>query len=91
MARGSCYILVEKQAVESAAIALSGTGANDSCDARNVVGVFLYWTSSTGRGDEMARFFWICVGGAVGTATRYLLGGWVPTVLGSRFPTERWP
>jgi CrcB protein len=34
----------------------------------------------------MARFFWICVGGAVGTATRYLLGGWIPTVLGIAFP-----
>src|SRR5262245_60165949 len=34
----------------------------------------------------MSRFFWICVGGAAGTAARYLLGGWLLGLLGSSFP-----
>ena len=34
----------------------------------------------------MARFFWICLGGAVGTATRYLFTGWLPGLLGIAFP-----
>lgn len=34
----------------------------------------------------MARFFWVCVGGAVGTGARYLLSGWVLSRLGSSFP-----
>lgn len=34
----------------------------------------------------MARFFWVCLGGAVGTGARYLLSGWVLTRLGSSFP-----
>ena len=25
----------------------------------------------------MARFLWICLGGAVGTGARYLLSGWL--------------
>lgn len=32
------------------------------------------------------RIFWICLGGAVGTAGRYYLTGWVPRVLGAGFP-----
>lgn len=32
------------------------------------------------------RMFWICLGGAAGTAGRYLLTGWVPRVLGLGFP-----
>src|SRR5262249_62058742 len=34
----------------------------------------------------MNRFFWICVGGAAGTAARYLLGGWLLGLLGTSFP-----
>lgn len=34
----------------------------------------------------MARFFWVCLGGAVGTGARYLLSGWVLARLGSSFP-----
>ncbi|MES1240386.1 MAG: fluoride efflux transporter CrcB [Acidobacteriota bacterium] len=34
----------------------------------------------------MSRFLWICVGGAVGTGARYLLGGWIADRTGSGFP-----
>ena len=34
----------------------------------------------------MARFFMICLGGAVGTGARYLLGGWAQRTLGTTFP-----
>lgn len=34
----------------------------------------------------MARFFLICLGGAVGTGARYLLGGWAQRALGTAFP-----
>jgi len=34
----------------------------------------------------MSRFLWICAGGAVGTAARYLLSGWALAVLGTGFP-----
>lgn len=34
----------------------------------------------------MARFLWICLGGAVGTGARYLLSGWVLRALGPSFP-----
>jgi len=34
----------------------------------------------------MARFFWICFAGGVGTGARYLLSGWVQRRLGSSFP-----
>ena len=34
----------------------------------------------------MSRFLWICFGGAVGTAARYLLSGWVLAALGAGFP-----
>ena len=34
----------------------------------------------------MTRFFWICLGGAAGTAARYLLGGWILGLLGTSFP-----
>ena len=34
----------------------------------------------------MARFFWICLGGAVGTGARYLLSGWLLRVAGAAFP-----
>jgi CrcB protein len=33
----------------------------------------------------MARFFWICLGGALGTGGRYLLSGWLARV-SSGFP-----
>ena len=32
------------------------------------------------------RIVWICLGGAVGTAARYLLGGWLSRSLGAGFP-----
>ena len=34
----------------------------------------------------MARFFWICFGGAVGTGARYLLSGWALKAFGPSFP-----
>jgi CrcB protein len=34
----------------------------------------------------MARLFWISVGGAVGTALRYLLSSWLVGLLGPAFP-----
>src|SRR5438552_3009161 len=34
----------------------------------------------------MSRFFWICLGGAVGTGARYLLSGWVLAFAGPAFP-----
>lgn len=34
----------------------------------------------------MARFRWICVGGAVGTGARYLLSGWLLRAAGPGFP-----
>jgi CrcB protein len=34
----------------------------------------------------MSRFFWICLGSAVGTGSRYILAGWVLTLLGPAFP-----
>lgn len=34
----------------------------------------------------MIRFFWICLGGALGTGARYLLSGWVARRLPTSFP-----
>jgi fluoride exporter len=34
----------------------------------------------------MIRFFWICLGGAIGTGARYLLSGWVARRFGGFFP-----
>jgi len=34
----------------------------------------------------MARFFWVCFAGGVGTGARYLLSGWVQRKLGPTFP-----
>jgi len=34
----------------------------------------------------MARFLWICLGGAVGTGARYLICGWALRALGPSFP-----
>jgi len=34
----------------------------------------------------MARFFWICLGGAIGTGARYLLSGWLQRAAGPGFP-----
>ncbi|MBW8875427.1 MAG: fluoride efflux transporter CrcB [Acidobacteria bacterium] len=34
----------------------------------------------------MARFLWICLGGAVGTGARYLLSGWLLRTAGPGFP-----
>jgi CrcB protein len=34
----------------------------------------------------MARFFWICLGGAIGTGARYLLSGWLQRATGAGFP-----
>jgi len=33
-----------------------------------------------------ARFLLVCLGGAIGTAARYLTALWVPTILGTAFP-----
>ena len=32
------------------------------------------------------RFILVCVGGAIGTAARYLTALWIPTLLGTSFP-----
>lgn len=34
----------------------------------------------------MSRLLWICLGGAVGTGARYLLGGWLARTVGTGFP-----
>jgi len=34
----------------------------------------------------MARFLWICLGGAAGSGARYLLTGWIQRALGPSFP-----
>jgi CrcB protein len=34
----------------------------------------------------MERFFWICLAGALGTGTRYLVGLWAGARLGASFP-----
>jgi fluoride exporter len=34
----------------------------------------------------MPKFFWICLGGAIGTGARYLLSGWTLARLGTSFP-----
>ena len=34
----------------------------------------------------MGRFFWICLGGAVGTGARYLVSGWAVALLGPTLP-----
>lgn len=34
----------------------------------------------------MARFLWICLGGAAGTGARYLLSGWLLRAAGPGFP-----
>ena len=34
----------------------------------------------------MARFLWICFGGACGTGARYLIGLWAGKALGTSFP-----
>lgn len=34
----------------------------------------------------MERFFWICLAGALGTGTRYLIGLWAGQKLGTAFP-----
>jgi fluoride exporter len=34
----------------------------------------------------VARLLWICLGGAVGTGARHLLGGWMHARLGDAFP-----
>jgi len=34
----------------------------------------------------MARFLWICLGGAVGTGARYLVSGWAQSIFGPVFP-----
>jgi CrcB protein len=34
----------------------------------------------------MARFLWVCLAGAIGTGTRYLVGVWAGRTLGGSFP-----
>jgi CrcB protein len=34
----------------------------------------------------MARFAWICLGGAIGTGARYLVSGWAVVLFGPLFP-----
>jgi CrcB protein len=35
---------------------------------------------------SMTRLLWICLGGAVGTGARYLIGGWIARNAGTGFP-----
>ena len=35
---------------------------------------------------SVLRIFWICLGGAAGTAARYLMTGWLSRALGAGFP-----
>lgn len=35
---------------------------------------------------EVFQFFWICIGGALGTGSRYLVGLWALKTLGAGFP-----
>ena len=37
----------------------------------------------------MERLFWICLAGAAGTGTRYLIALWAAQRFGSSFPTAR--
>jgi CrcB protein len=37
-------------------------------------------------GRRVVRFFWICVGGAIGTGARYLISGWAARRFGASFP-----
>jgi fluoride exporter len=39
-----------------------------------------------GVGSGVAQFIWICVGGALGTGSRYLVGIWAARALGTAFP-----
>lgn len=34
----------------------------------------------------MARFFWVCLGGAIGSGARYLFSDWLARVTGPGFP-----
>lgn len=43
-------------------------------------------TIPAGGEKPLARFFWICLGGAIGTGARYLLSGWMLRVAGPGFP-----
>jgi fluoride exporter len=36
----------------------------------------------------MARLFWVCLGGAIGTGARYLFSGWLARVTGPGFPYD---
>jgi len=38
------------------------------------------------KGSMDARLFWVCLGGAAGTAARYWIAGWAPQALGAAFP-----
>jgi fluoride ion exporter CrcB/FEX len=38
----------------------------------------------------MARFLWICLGGAAGTGARYLLSGWVLRAVTGWPPSPTW-
>jgi fluoride exporter len=35
---------------------------------------------------RVSRFLWVCLGGAAGTAARYLVSGWALALLGAGFP-----
>ena len=35
---------------------------------------------------SLARFLWVCLGGAAGTGARWLLSGWMARALGTAFP-----
>jgi CrcB protein len=35
---------------------------------------------------SLARFLWVCLGGAAGTGARWLLSGWLGRALGTAFP-----
>jgi fluoride exporter len=57
-----------------------------------VNGIFVAWAPLTDRPNsrqtagDMERFLWICLAGAVGTASRYLIAIWAAQRFGSAFP-----
>jgi len=69
-------------AVESAETAVFGRPMTPTTKT-DVVGAFL---PRRRREDGMSRFLWVCLGGAAGTAARYLISGWALDLLGAGFP-----
>ena len=77
--------------MEFAVTAIPPRMANNSYGIlkRSIVGVpfqDLPDTFDKKRAMKMLQFLWICLGGALGTGARYLLSGWVLSLLGPSVP-----